>query len=492
MYHDPTIATQNIREPIEHLQHKRWLISITNACNLSCGNCAQLCGHFQPEKIWHMTLAQLDYTISILKRYTGPEKNWNEVTIFGGEPTIHPDWDKIPELLRSHDPMQFRVNTNGRMGQTPFQRDQNITYYVDKHPANQQFLMTMVAAKDYIPGEADNPVYFWELAKKDCPIWATEGAMIYNGKAYFCEHAAAMDHLWFDGVNGWEFKEGTNPFSRTETEIEEQAHKFCQHCGWCIREMRCQTVGEKTKCTQSNYDLFPRKQLLQLIIPPVVVKHDYYCIEKCLNKITHSNLSQLRNWEYVADLIRDMGLYGATEEVYGSEMKYGTGDHTGVWQEPTQSSKFLVWLSQQYVKTMLEVGSWNGCWALFMSCYLSRFGLEKAISIDIEDTVLPEVRRLGRKYALTFQQCGSDVYAGKMFDFVFLDGGRARDVVLSHWDNVGQHGNVVAFHDINCRFAPEIGKIWREQFKQRGVEYLHHDKGYGYDVFGIGVVTREW
>jgi len=437
-----------------------------------------------------MTLDQLDQAISTLKRYTGPEKGWNEVTVFGGEPTIHPDWDKVPALLHSHSPMQFRVNTNGRLGHTPFQRDRNITYYVDTHPSSQEFLMTMVAAKDCIPDEAGNPAYFWELAQKDCPVWETEGAMIYNGKAYFCEHAAAMDHLWFDGANGWEIEEDTNPFERTEAEIAEQAHKFCQHCGWCVKEMGRQTVGEKTKCSQSNYDLFPRKQLVQLTEPPPEMTRDYTRIEQCLNDITSSELHQLRDWEYVADLIRSMGLYGATEEVYGPEMKHGTGDDTGSWQEPTQSAKFLVWLSQQNIKTMLEVGSWNGCWALFMSCYLQRFDLEEAVSVDIADTVLPSVRQLGRKYRLKFQRCGSDTYAGQEFDFVFLDGGRDRDLVLSHWDNVGQHGRVVAFHDINCRFAPEIGKIWREQFQSRGVEYLDHAKGYGYDVFGIGVVVK--
>ena len=480
-----------MREPAEHLQYKRWLIPITNACNLSCGNCAQLCGHFSPDKIWYMPLDKLDHAISTLKRYTGPEKNWNEVTIFGGEPTIHPEWNKIPELLYKHSPMQFRVNTNGRLGQFPFQRDRNVTYYVDKHPASQQFLMTTVAAKDCIPDEAGNPAYFWELAKKDCPIWATEGAMIYNDKAYFCEHAAAMDHLWFDGANGWEIKEDTNPFERTEAEIEEQAHKFCQHCGWCIKEMGRQKVSEKTKCTQSNYDLFPRKQLVQLIEPPPVMDRNYTRIEKCLDTITHgSEPHRLRDWEYVAYLIREMGLYGATEEVYGSEMKHGTGDDTGVWQEPTQSAKFLVWLSQQNIKTMIEVGSWNGCWALFVACYLRQFDLEQAISIDIEDTVLPEVRRLGRDYRLTFQQCGSEAYAGQQFDFAFIDGGRDREVVLGHWENVGQHARIAAFHDINCRFAPEIGKIWQEKFKAQGVEYLDHAKGHGYDVFGIGVVEN--
>lgn len=475
----------------EHLQRKRWLIPITNACNLSCGNCAQLCGHFTPDKIWHLSLSQLDQAIQQLKPFARP---CNEVTIFGGEPTIHPQWEQVVELVHSHAPMQFRVNTNGRLGHFPFQRDKNITYYVDTHPVDQQFLTTMVASKDCIPSEKDNPAYFWELAQKDCPIWATEGAMVYKDKAYFCEHAAAMDHLFYDGANGWEIEDGTNPFDRTEAEIAEQAHKFCQQCGWCVKESGRQRVGDKTECTQSNYELFPSKKLLNLVTPPTVVERDYTRVEKAIDMLLHdSSTDQLKDWEYVATLIRKMGLYGATEEVYGAEKEHGTFDETGVWQEPTQSAKFLVWLADQNITNFLEVGSWNGCWALFMAVYLSRFGLKQAVSVDIENTVLPAVRRIGRENGLTFQQCGSDAYAGQSFDFTFIDGGREREVVTGHYENVGKHARVCAFHDIHCRFAPEIGKLWHERFKHTtsSTEYLDHAKGHGYDVFGIGVLVHD-
>ena len=254
-----------LKKPTEHLQEKRWLLSITNRCNLSCGNCAQLCGHFPAEKIWELSLSQIDQAIRSVKPYASPQ---NRVTIFGGEPTIHSQWEEVLQLVHSHAPFHFIVNTNGRLGHRPFQREKNVTYHVDTHPSDQQFLTTMVAAKDCIPEQAESPAYFWELAKKDCPIWETCGSALYNGKAYFCEHAAAMDHLFYEGNSGWAVEEGKNPFDRTEAEIEDQAHKFCQHCGWCIKGMGRQRVAEKTKCTQSNYDLFPRKQLVQLLPPP--------------------------------------------------------------------------------------------------------------------------------------------------------------------------------------------------------------------------------
>lgn len=253
------------RNPSSHLKYKRWLLPITNSCNLSCGNCAQLCGHFPPDKIWHLSLEEIDRVISIMKPFTGPERQWNEFTIFGGEPTIHKQWDQIPELLYSHAPMQFRVNTNGRLGHSRFQRDRNITYYVDIHSPGQEFLTTMVAAEDVI--KDSDPYSYWNRAQKSCGIWATEGAMLYNGKAYFCEHAASMDWLFFDGVHGWPLIEGENPFDKTDDEIAEQAKVFCRRCGWCVPDMGRQDIADKTHVSPLNYDKFPRKQLVELTVP---------------------------------------------------------------------------------------------------------------------------------------------------------------------------------------------------------------------------------
>lgn len=425
-----------IKPPAEHLKDKRWLIPITNSCNLAdkrwlipipnscnlaCGSCAQLCGHFPQNKIWYLTPDQINEAIEQIKPYTNAEKGWNEVTIFGGEPTVHPLWDQILELLYSHAPMQFRVNTNGRLGQFPFQRDRNITYYVDKHSPEQLFTMTFAAAKDCIPDKADDPAYFWELAKKDCPIWATEGAMIYNGKAYFCEHAAAMDWLWFDGENGWDIEEGKNPFERTEEEIEQQAHKFCQHCGWCLREMGSQPVSEKTRCTASNYDLFPKKNNLVLIEPPPVMDRDYTYVEKTIDTITYgSEPHRFLEWEYVNWLLGEMQLFDETKR--------------------EQAAKFLVQMAGRSISNFMHIGNDDGRWPLFMAAYFRQHSLVQGVSIaPNQDNVTTEVRRLGREYRLTFQQCDSDDYVGQGFDLMVVSDGREDH----HFANIGTNSLVL-------------------------------------------------
>jgi hypothetical protein len=206
--------------------------------------------------------------------------------------------------------------------------------------------------------------------------------------------------------------------------------------------------------------------------------------------INTSEIGTLRDQLFVADLIRFAGLYGANHDVYGPEQVWGTHADYGAWQEPTQSSKLLTWASQFRIGSLLEVGSWNGCWAVFMTAYFKKFNPDiRAISIDIADTVLPDLPTVGG--SLEFQRASSDAFKGQHFDMAFIDGGRDREVVMGHWDNVGKHAGLCVFHDINCKFAPEIGKIWPtlpsgvEKF-----EILDHASGLGYPVMGVGVIRH--
>lgn len=191
----------------QHLLYKRWLIPITNVCNLSCGGCAQLCGHFEKEKLWFLSLDDLRDVLNLLVKYTSEDKRWNEITIFGGEPTLHPKFEEILLLLYSYDSVQFRINTNGRKGHQQYYRHRNVQYFVDEHPFDQEFIPTLIASYDLLKNH--NSLFYWEKAQKDCHVWANEGAMIYKNKAYFCENAASMDWFFHNGENGWEITEKT-------------------------------------------------------------------------------------------------------------------------------------------------------------------------------------------------------------------------------------------------------------------------------------------
>ena len=240
------ILTTNISD---HLLHKAKMIVITNVCNLCCGGCNQLVGQFTKDKIWFIGLDDLQQQITLLKRF--PNTQQPQITIFGGEPTLHPKWSDIVNILKSHNPTQFRINSNGRLGHHRYQREDNLTWHVDPHPPNQKFVSTLYAAADAV--KLPNDLAYWHKAQKDCKVWKVCQSAIYNNKAYFCETGAAIDWLYNDGTNGWDIHTDIHPFIRTEQQINEQARHICKRCAWCVEEaMPRQLVSDKSKISPYN------------------------------------------------------------------------------------------------------------------------------------------------------------------------------------------------------------------------------------------------
>jgi organic radical activating enzyme len=218
-------------------------ITITNVCNLSCGGCSQLCGNFKKDQLWFISLDQLKTNIDLISKFIS-KKIW----IFGGEPTLHPKFEEIKEILYSYKDCEFVIFTNGRIHkkenvklETKENRvggwaedKNNVKFLIDfkmEYGNNgipiKMFNPTLVAPIDVL--KIKNKKYYWDQAKKHCVCWNKCGSVIYNDKAYICEVAPAFDQLSGED-NGWKVEENKNPFDKTNEEIEKQAEKFCYRC----------------------------------------------------------------------------------------------------------------------------------------------------------------------------------------------------------------------------------------------------------------------
>lgn len=234
---------QNQKENKYTMYKRPPYITITNVCNLSCGGCSQLCGNFSKDKLWFISLDQLKINIDIMSKFIS-KKIW----IFGGEPTLHPKFNEIKEMLYSYKKCEFIIFTNGRLHNKEnvnieikknrvgaWAKDKNnITFLIDfkqEYGKNEvpikTFNPTLVAPIDII--KIKNKKFYWEQAKKHCICWNKCGITIYNNKAYICEVAPAFDQISGEN-NGWTVNEGENPFDKTNEEIEKQAEKFCYRC----------------------------------------------------------------------------------------------------------------------------------------------------------------------------------------------------------------------------------------------------------------------
>jgi organic radical activating enzyme len=288
----------------DHIGKKITHIVVTNVCNLTCGGCHQHCGNFEKKQLWFISPEEFSECIKILKMPENrlPVHNPNYITkisIFGGEPTIHPRWDDLLKIMEKNEDVLFRVSTNGRsfkdiknpndnfkinvstlkkiidIEKGDKKADKNIHYIIDpkdeEKVKNYDFVPVMVAPIDLYPEK--NKKYFWTKAQRDCGIWRFCSKAIYNGKAYFCEVAASIDWLFDNGANGWELND--SPFKKTKEEIAEQAEKFCYRCAWCIKydpalENYKQKIGEPTLISDTNNN-FPKSSnftnLVQITFP---------------------------------------------------------------------------------------------------------------------------------------------------------------------------------------------------------------------------------
>lgn len=87
---------------------RRLVLELTNACNLNCVMCGRSAARFQP------TMFQMDWL-----RYFEPVLDTvEEVTLMGwGEPTIHPDFVRMLELIHRHDARIYFCTNGMRLGQ---------------------------------------------------------------------------------------------------------------------------------------------------------------------------------------------------------------------------------------------------------------------------------------------------------------------------------------------------------------------------------------
>jgi hypothetical protein len=72
-------------------------IHVTRACNLSCSNCTQ--GSQFGGKTEFISIENFEKAVSSLTGY------WGVVGVFGGLPTLHPQFITLCEILRSHFPV---------------------------------------------------------------------------------------------------------------------------------------------------------------------------------------------------------------------------------------------------------------------------------------------------------------------------------------------------------------------------------------------------
>lgn len=237
-------------------------IDITNACVYQCSNCTRFCGHHK--KNFFMDYETFKRAVDSMDGYHGT------IGVMGGEPTLHPEFDRFVRYLDSKLPkegkkehkslikpqkdfiesvlIENKINSEVYEYHTG-QRETVVgaglwsamvpTY--KKHYELIQDVFKMQAVNDHGNTMYHSPILIsrkdmgipdeeWIKIRDNC--WAQDvwSATITPKGAFFCEIAGALDML-FDGPGGWPIEPGW--WKRTPDQFGDQI-KWCEYCGIAI------------------------------------------------------------------------------------------------------------------------------------------------------------------------------------------------------------------------------------------------------------------
>lgn len=263
-------------------------IDITNACSLACSNCTRFCGNHK--KPFFMDYDTFQRAVDSLEGYSG-------VTgVMGGEPTLHPQFERFVLYLRekyggckgvnrmiypqkefikeirrrefeSHvlrEDEDGTGNGNGcgnfKMSGPGLWSNMGATYLKYYELINDsfqvQFLNDHINESYHQPGLVSRkdlgvPDEKWIPMRDRCWIQNEWSATITPKGAFFCEIAGALDIL-FDGPGGWRIEPGW--WKRKPSEFGEQL-RWCEICGFALDTFMRDAKEERDDVSPSVYEM---------------------------------------------------------------------------------------------------------------------------------------------------------------------------------------------------------------------------------------------
>jgi hypothetical protein len=231
-------------------------IDITNDCFNRCSNCSGFSGNHK--KNYYMDWDTFKRACESLhtKQFKGM------IGIMGGEPTLHPDFDRMVRYYDTVAPRGWHYEPDinvpiddinkyqqifwGLYGDDGllkrrglwtslgpgyikhFELIRNVFEYqcINDHKSSIIHQVSMLTRK-----ELEIPDDKWEVLRDNCWLQNNWSASITPKGAFFCEIAGAMDML-FDGPGGWKIEAGW--WNRTPKEFGDQLN-WCEMCSFCLK-----------------------------------------------------------------------------------------------------------------------------------------------------------------------------------------------------------------------------------------------------------------
>jgi hypothetical protein len=236
-------------------------IEVTNVCPMRCAYCSRLTRHVRPDQRFSMTVEQIEKAVDSLAEQEGL------IGFTGGEPTVHPQFAAICDMLRKKNPpKRYGLWTSGghfyEQHKTLIKKTFGFVH-MNRHKHFALHQPFTVAIQEVV----EDPIYRQKLID-NCWVRRKWGSTIGLNGAFFCEIAAAWD-LILDGPGGFPVEPGW--LQRSPEEIRAQTERWCRYCGMAIPMERESQSSVKEKVSPGNLALFREHRLPSATNKDVVV-----------------------------------------------------------------------------------------------------------------------------------------------------------------------------------------------------------------------------
>lgn len=217
-------------------------VLITNQCINRCSNCTQLCGHHATPNF--ITFDEFKEAVDSMEAYP------KMFGFHGGEPLLHPEFEKFCEYARSKLPKErLGLWTCLPKGKEHYREAITSTFghiFLNDHTRNDILHGPILVASEEMPF-AD--WYRWYLIDK-CWVQNYWSASINSNGAFFCEVAASLS-LLFDLGKGWKVEPGW--WNRTPKDYVEQMETYCKLCGCAMPLKKRESIDGRDDISPNMY-----------------------------------------------------------------------------------------------------------------------------------------------------------------------------------------------------------------------------------------------
>jgi hypothetical protein len=224
-------------------------------------------------------------------------------------------------------------------------------------------------------------------------------------------------------------------------------------------------------------------------------------LQWAIEEILTASFDALRDPEFLTQLLRETGLFPKLQGWQGTEGLCVT-DYRGLLQLPREFAHFLAFTTSHPIRTVLDIGTFNGWSTCLMTAYLYRWNPSvHVISLDPRPWCSEgEQHGMARLLPVSFSSRTSAGFAGQRFDLCFIDGDHSYAGVRADYFHVGQYATLAVFHDINGH-EPSGGhhaeggvpRFWQELKRDSRDGAIFHEITHcppGQASMGIGVRIR--